>query len=133
MLAGFEKRVEEKIRQAQKDGVFDQLEGRGKPLPPDELDGVAGDLRMAYRILKNAGMVPPEIEARKEIRNMAALLNRETDVASRYRITKRLNYLIWKMNVTSPESVMGLEIPEQYETGLLERMDRASASDDVSS
>ena len=58
MLAGFDKIVEERIRDAQRRGMFNHLEGAGKPLKPDEFANVPEELRMAYKILKNADMLP---------------------------------------------------------------------------
>jgi hypothetical protein len=47
--------VENLIIKAQLDGQFDNLPGAGKPLPPDEFAHYPEDIRMAMRILKNAG------------------------------------------------------------------------------
>ena len=63
---GFELVVEERIREAIRAGAFDDLPGAGKPLVLDDDRMVPEDVRMAYRILKNAGFVPPELETRKE-------------------------------------------------------------------
>ncbi|GAC1462379.1 MAG: hypothetical protein PVS3B1_00600 [Ktedonobacteraceae bacterium] len=58
--------VEEMIREAQARGDFDNLAGTGKPLNLD--DGAkAGDKSMAYNLLKNNDLVPPEIELAKDI------------------------------------------------------------------
>jgi len=40
-------------------GDFDGLPGAGRPLVLDDDPLVPEDLRLAYRILKNAGFVPP--------------------------------------------------------------------------
>ena len=50
--------AEQKIREAQERGEFDNLPGRGRPLELDDDAGVPDDMRMAYKILKNAGVVP---------------------------------------------------------------------------
>jgi len=47
--------VEDLIKKAQRDGKFENLPGAGKPLPPDEFAHYPDDIRMAMRILKNAG------------------------------------------------------------------------------
>src|SRR5699024_4801661 len=54
--------AEAHIRTAAEHGVFDNLRGAGKPLPPDEAQHVPRELRAGYRMLKNAGFVPPEVE-----------------------------------------------------------------------
>ena len=48
------------------------------------------DLRVAYRILRSAGFVPPEIEARKEAATLRDLAACATDDASRRRALARL-------------------------------------------
>ena len=73
-LTGFDAIVEAKIAEAQRDGAFDDLPGAGKPLALDDDRLVPEDLRMAYRILKNAGFVPPEIEERKEAADLRKLV-----------------------------------------------------------
>jgi hypothetical protein len=57
--------VEERIRKAQEEGLFDNLPGKGKPLRLDDDSRIAPHLRASYRILKNAGILPPEMQLRK--------------------------------------------------------------------
>jgi Domain of unknown function (DUF1992) len=59
--------VEQKILEAAARGEFDDLPGSGRPLDLDDDPLIPEDLRLAYRILKNAGFVPPEVETVKEI------------------------------------------------------------------
>ncbi len=47
--------AEERIRQAQERGEFDDLPGRGGPLDLEDGAHVPPDLRMAWRLLKNGG------------------------------------------------------------------------------
>ena len=51
--------AEERIREAQEQGVFDNLPGQGAPLKESDDSNIPEELRMAYHILKNAGCVPP--------------------------------------------------------------------------
>ena len=74
MLAGFEKIVEERIKQAQRKGDFQNLSGAGRPLRMEDDFNIPEDLRMAYKVLKNADLVPPEIELKKEILQTEDLL-----------------------------------------------------------
>lgn len=55
-------------------GVFDNLPGAGQPLPADDAANVPAELRAGYRLLKNAGFVPPEIAAHRELRQVEDLL-----------------------------------------------------------
>ena len=124
MFSGFEKIVEERIRKAQKRGLFDNLTGAGKPLPKDVIgDTVAEDLRLSYRILKNADCLPPEMEVKKEIRRTEDLLAGMTDTAERYRTMQKLNYLILKLN-TMRRGSAALEVPQYYADRLLGRLEK---------
>jgi hypothetical protein len=59
--------VEQKLLEAVSRGEFDDLPGAGRPLDLDDDALVPEDLRLAYRILKNAGFVPPEVQTLNEI------------------------------------------------------------------
>lgn len=63
--------MDRQIREAMEEGKFDELPHQGEPLPMDD-DTFAGDWAMAYRMLKNAGVAPPWIEADKEVRELLA-------------------------------------------------------------
>ena len=59
--------VERQIREAMEDGAFDELPYRGVPIPLDD-DAAAGERALGFRVLRNAGVAPPWIEADKEVR-----------------------------------------------------------------
>lgn len=111
-LSGFEKIVEERIRKAQKDGAFKDLPGAGKPLKFEDAN-VPDDLKIAYKILKNADFLPPEVELRKQIHQTEELLAGMEDTAERYNTMKKLNYLIFKLNSMRNTS-MALDMPQYY-------------------
>lgn len=67
--------AERHILDAQRKGDFENLEGSGQPLILDDDSHVPAELRVGYRMLKNAGCLPPEIEQRKEAIKLAGLLN----------------------------------------------------------
>ncbi len=127
ICTGFEQIVEERIRQAQRQGEFDNLPGNGKPLPREDLSHVPEELRLAYRILKNADCLPPEVELKKEIRRIETLLEGITDVQLKYRKMKKLNFLIMKLNMLRKGSVQ-FEVPQQYESALIDRVASRSES-----
>ena len=64
-MHGWDAVIEAKIAQAQAAGAFDDLPGAGKPLDLDDDRLVPEEVRVALRILKNAGYVPAEITERK--------------------------------------------------------------------
>ncbi|MEH2922871.1 DUF1992 domain-containing protein [Samsonia erythrinae] len=66
--------VEKQITKAQEDGIFDNLPGAGNPLVLDDDSAVPQELRVAYRLLKNAGCLPAELLERKEALQLTELL-----------------------------------------------------------
>ncbi|MGB5745340.1 MAG: DUF1992 domain-containing protein [Desulfobacterales bacterium] len=122
MFTGFSRIIEERIRKAQKKGVFDNLEGSGKPLNLENDSHIAEDLRLAYKILKNADCLPPEIELKKEIERTEDLLGGMQDTAQKHRTLKKLNYLIMQLNAVRDTSIE-LEMPQQYALKLVERLE----------
>jgi hypothetical protein len=129
MFTGFDKIVEERIRKAQKKGVFDNIPGSGKPIVYEDDRFVPEDLRLAYKILKNAGCVPPEIEIKKEIQRTEDLLADMTETAEKYRTMKKLNFLIMKLNSIRNTSVM-LDMPQQYTAKLAGRFSAKPSAGD---
>jgi hypothetical protein len=79
--------AESRIVAAMERGEFDDLPGHGRPLPPDDLARVPPDLRMGFRLLRNAGCLPPELEARKEVARLGALVATAGDAEERRRLT----------------------------------------------
>jgi hypothetical protein len=127
MFPGFSKIIEERIRKAQKKGEFENLQGSGKPLMFEDDRWVSEELRLTYKILKNADCLPPEIELKKEIERTEDLLSGMQDTAEKYRTIKKLNYLIMKLNSIRNMSIE-LDMPQQYSSKLIERLDSANKS-----
>ena len=121
MLPGFDKIVEERIRKAQRKGEFKNLSGAGKPLELEDDSHVAEELRLAYKILKNADCLPPEIELKNEIQQAEDLLAEMKNAAEKYRTIKKLNFLIMKLNSMRDTAVM-FEQP-QYSSKLIEKIE----------
>jgi hypothetical protein len=120
MLPGFDKIVEERIKDAQRKGEFDNLPGSGKPLDLEDSGSVPEDLRVAYKILKNADYIPPELELKKEIRKTEDLLAGMEDTAEKYKVLKKLNYLVMKVNLMRNTPVM-FEESELYSEKLIDK------------
>ena len=66
--------VERHISDAQRKGEFDNLPGSGEPLMLDDDSHIPPELRVDYRLLKNAGCLPAELEQRREAVELADLL-----------------------------------------------------------
>ena len=99
VFAVFGRIAEERILEAQRRGEFDNLPGHGKPLQLDDDSHVPEDLRLAYKVLKNADCLPPELELKKEILTTEQMLGRITDEGEKYKQLKRLNFLVMKLNM----------------------------------
>ena len=80
--------AESKIRAAMAEGRFDDLPGRGKPLPDDGMARVPAELRMGFKLLRNAGCLPPELEARKEAARLGTLIATTGDPSERARLSR---------------------------------------------
>lgn len=126
MIPGFNKIVEERIRKAQKKGEFKNLEGSGKPLNLLEDQMVAEELRLAYKILKNADCLPPEIELKKEIQQTEALLSGMAETAEKFRTMKKLNFLIMKLNTLRNTSIE-FEAPQKYSDKMIEKLESSTS------
>jgi hypothetical protein len=86
--------AEQAILDAQRRGDFDNLPGQGRPLPPKDGPAVPEHLRMAYTVLKNAGYVPEEIQAQKDIHSLIECLERETDESRKMRQIRKIDMLM---------------------------------------
>jgi hypothetical protein len=103
--------VEERIKAAQQEGAFDNLPGKGKPLNLDEDSGVPEDLRLTFKVLKNANCLPPEIELRKEFFNLRKLLNAAIDEPTRRELRRELNLIALNLNLKT-RHVAILDLPQ---------------------
>ena len=101
--------VERRIRAAQERGEFDNLAGAGKPQRLDDDRHVPPELRMGYRILRNADCVPPEVEARRELVGLQRLLADATGPEQASRATRRLSLLAAAIGLRPDSVVCGRE------------------------
>lgn len=69
-MGNFDRMVEKKIKEAIENNEFDNLEGFGKPVDNSEYFDSPEEDRIAFHIMKNAGVVPEELKIRKEISNL---------------------------------------------------------------
>jgi hypothetical protein len=91
--------AEQKIREAMERGEFDNLPYHGKPLKLDDLTGVPAHLRMGYKILKNAGILPEEMQLKKEIVSLQDLLDACYDAIERSTIERQMNEKVLRYNM----------------------------------
>ena len=90
--------AERHILDAQRKGELDNLPGSGEPLSLDDDSHVPAELRAGYRLLKNAGCLPPELELRKEAVMLTDLLKGVQESDPRYaELSRRLALLELKL------------------------------------
>ena len=121
ILPGYEKIVEQRIKEAMEKGEFENLPGRGKPIPLEDDSHVPEDLRLAYKLLKNADCLPPELLEKKEILQMEDMLAAIPDEKERYKLIKKINFKIMKLNVMGRTSPL-LEEKQIYYKKLVDKI-----------
>ncbi|HIJ19451.1 MAG TPA: DUF1992 domain-containing protein [Deltaproteobacteria bacterium] len=114
-MFAFQKIVEKRIREAQENGEFDNLPGRGEPMNLEDDSHIPEELRLTYKILKNANCLPPELQLRKEIRQMEDMLDQIPDEKEKYRQMKKINYKIMQLNMMGKNSPLLAEREIYYE------------------
>ncbi|MEW6042181.1 MAG: DnaJ family domain-containing protein [Elusimicrobiota bacterium] len=91
--------AENKIRESIQNGELNNLPGSGKPLEMEDLSHIPDELRAGYRLLKNAGVLPEELEIKKEIISLHKLINYCYDEDEKRQLTKKLNEKILRFNI----------------------------------
>ncbi|MDQ3821468.1 MAG: DUF1992 domain-containing protein [Acidobacteriota bacterium] len=66
--------IEQQIKKAMAEGEFDDLPGKGKPVDLRAYFDTPEDLRMAYSLLKDANVIPEEMQLLKDIEALKAQL-----------------------------------------------------------
>jgi hypothetical protein len=116
----FQKIAEGKILEAMKRGEFDDLPNKGKPLNLEEDAYISEDVRIAYKILKNAGCLPPELELRKEIISLREIIDTLDDDKERLKRIRQLNFKLLKLDMMRKTPFNIDNFPE-YEGKILKR------------
>jgi hypothetical protein len=89
---------EERIKKAYKDGEFENLAGFGKPLQLEDLSGIPEELRMAYKIMKNAGYTEEESHLRQEMMTIDDLIKKCDDSEEKENLQSKLNEKLLRFN-----------------------------------
>ena len=116
MLA-FEAIAEQRISEALARGEFESLPGAGQPLDLEDDPLVPEDLRMAYRILKNAGYVPPEVHTLNEIGALERLVQSLDDGEQRDKALRKLRLLSMQLGEARSGSLQA-----EYHAGIVRRL-----------
>lgn len=113
--------VEERIRKAQQEGLFDDLPGKGKPLNLEDDSHVPTHLRVSFKILKNSGVLPPEMQLRREVADLRAILNQAQSDKEAEGVIREINEKVLALNVMSGLSICS-EMGQVYGERILEKL-----------
>jgi len=121
--------VEQRIAAAAARDEFEDLPGAGVPLSLDDDALVPEEVRVASRILKNAGFVPPAVEQLRALRDLQTELNAVSDRTTRCRLQARMLALDMAL-----ESLRGapLMLPRDYCRRIAERLSERASNGDAS-
>jgi hypothetical protein len=114
--------VERRIAEAIERGDFEDLPGAGRPLKLDDDPLVPEQLRVAYRIMKNAGYVPDEVQLFAELRSAEQLLMQARHDDERVAAGARLRILLERLGSSR---AMPMQVQAQYFEQLVERLARS--------
>lgn len=98
--------AERKIQEAAEEGAFDNLDGAGVPLPPEEDALIDPAARLGVRLLRNNGFLPGWMQERKDMEaSIQALLSAKAmDPERRRQRIRGLNRRIRDFNLTAPSA-----------------------------
>ena len=104
-------------------GEFDRLEGSGAPLTLEDQALVPEALRVAHRILGNAGCLPPDLILRREITELEGLLQQVEGDGERDSMQRRVDLLKTRLSAEGRE--LNLLVQDGiYRQKILQRMAR---------
>jgi len=117
-MQAFESLAEQRIQEALARGELGGLPGEGQPLDLDDDRLVPEELRMVYRVLKNSGYVPPEVQTLKDLAELERQVLSSTG-EQRSQVLKKLRLL--SMQVSAARSG-NLQLEADYYDRLVERL-----------
>lgn len=101
----FQRIAEQRILEAQRAGAFDNLPGKGKPLKLEDMSWVPEDLRLGYHVLKNAHVLPPEVELLKDVHTLQDLLKHVEDEGERLALAKSIQWKMIRLDMLKRRSI----------------------------
>lgn len=113
--------AEQKIAEAIARGEFADLPGEGRPLDLEDDALIPEDLRMAYRVLKNSGYLPPEVETLRNIAQLEQSIDALPEGGARTAAYRKLQFL--RMRLESSGVVRaGIGLGGRYSAQILDRL-----------
>ena len=120
-MSYFWRLAEERIKEAQRAGAFDNLPGKGKPLDLEDLSWVPEDLRIGYLVLKNAHVLPPEAQLLKDIHTIEDLLKHVEDEGERRALAKSIQFKLIRLDMLKRHS-MPLRSVRDYSRKMIDKL-----------
>ena len=118
-MIDFDQIAERHILDAIERGELSELPGQGEPLLLEDDSNVPAELRMAYRILRRAGCVPPEVSLRNEIAELEGIVWRgEESAGNGY---KKLALLRTKLAAMSG-GTRSVALEADYQSQLIDKL-----------
>ena len=109
-------------------GELSDLPGRGVPLEFDDDALIPETLRRAYRILRNAGVVPPEVETLRVIGDLERCIEDRPEGEPRWRALRKLQLFRLRLETLGrPRNMM--HVGSRYAQKLPGRFDERRGSD----
>ncbi|GLX70779.1 DUF1992 domain-containing protein [Paenibacillus glycanilyticus] len=116
--------VEQRIKEAMAKGEFDNLKGKGQPIELEDHSHVPEELRVAYKLLSNAGMIPEEMAVKKEIVSLRDMIrfcrNPGEQVALKNKLTEK--ELRYKM-LMEARGLQQSPVFQQYESKIIKKFE----------
>jgi len=113
----FNQIAERKITEAMLRGEFDNLKLKGCKLDLRDDPHVPAELKMGYKILRNAGIVPEELALGAEIRTLKGLIDSCSAAEDQPEMARKLRSKILQLNILLERRGRSCALQE-YETRL---------------
>lgn len=99
MLSIFDRIVEDRIQESFRNGEFDNLPSKGKPVNLDYWASLPEGIRAGYMLLKNSGFIPEEVQLLKDIDELRDQLNCCQSQDTKASLSKKLEETKLKYNL----------------------------------
>lgn len=115
--------AEQRINEAMNRGEFEQLAGKGKPLELEELSHIPEDLRMSYKIMKNAGCIPEEMQLKGELLKLQDLIHACENAGEKEKLRKSLTEKKLRFQLLMEQrGLSGSSVFQEYGQKMRERL-----------
>ena len=120
--------VEQSILRAITRGEFDDLPGSGKPLCLEDDRLIPEELRLAHRILNNAGYVPKEIQLFNQLAQLEMQCV-ERDEVGEVAALKKIRIIRDQIEASNSRMSVLLRDRSEYVSKLIQRVSKSKSQD----